>query len=149
MNYAWEILQAPLYHNSGFSEIQTWLVCLRAGFGDVVIVLGIYALGGLLFRSFKWPAHLTVSKGVYLGVVGVALAVLIEVMALRSGKWSYNSVMPLLPIAGVGVTPVAQLMILPWLSMQIFLRILREEAVPAPDESRRDRSRASQGAMRA
>ena len=45
---------------------------------------------------------------------GLIIAVMVEWIAMSGlGRWSYTASMPLLPVLGVGVVPVVQMLVLP------------------------------------
>jgi hypothetical protein len=46
-------------------------------------------------------------------VLGAVSAVALDRVALADGRWTYNALMPLVPIVDVGLWPVAQMTILP------------------------------------
>jgi hypothetical protein len=48
--------------------------------------------------------------------IGVLIAIIIELYAVRTGRWAYNEYMPLIPILSVGFTPLIQLGLLGYLS---------------------------------
>ena len=45
--------------------------------------------------------------------LGAVSAVVVERVALADGSWTYNALMPVVPIVDVGLWPVAQMTILP------------------------------------
>lgn len=99
-NMLWEFAQAPLYACFSDFQICMWL-CFRASFGDAFIVLGIY----LLLRK-----NLSLFK---VAILGILIAVLIELHALEVGRWAYTEAMPIIPFLKVGLTPVLQMALLP------------------------------------
>lgn len=106
LNMAWEVAQAPLY--TCFAEFWSCMaLCLRASFGDAVIVLGIYFL---LRKNLKFYR---------VAALGILIAVLIELHALESGRWAYTEAMPIIPILKVGLTPILQMALLPKLTFYL------------------------------
>jgi hypothetical protein len=122
INLIWEMLQMPFYEQMAFTDVGSYLMCLKASFGDANIVIAIYGLGLLLFRRWRWPLGMNLWKVLYLVAIGGTVAVLIEHFALRADRWSYSSLMPLLPLLGTGLIPFLQLIILPYLSYAIACR---------------------------
>ncbi len=100
INMIWEFAQAPLYACFSDFRMCMWL-CFRASFGDAFIVLGIY----LLLRK-----NLSLFK---VAILGILIAVLIELHALEVGRWAYTETMPIIPFLKVGLTPVLQMALLP------------------------------------
>ena len=122
INYLWEMAQMPLYQNMPFDDISAYLICLRASFGDANITIIIFGIGLLLFKSWYWPKKLTILKAAYLVVSGGVTAIGIELIALNRGSWTYTQLMPLIPVLRIGLVPLVQLMILPYLSYLISIR---------------------------
>jgi len=106
LQFVWEYSQAPLYSCYIFFYQCLWL-CFRATLGDVVITLLLY---GVFLK--------TRSKSLIL-ILGFFIAWGIEVLALSSGRWSYNELMPLIPVLKVGLTPVLQMSFLPLLTFYL------------------------------
>ena len=116
ISYVWEMLQMPFYQGMYFSDPNAWLRCLQASVGDVFITVFIFLVGRLIFSSWSWPQSLGAAKITYLVLFGAIIAVTIEIMALKAGRWSYSSLMPVVPGPGIGIVPVVQLILLPYLS---------------------------------
>ncbi len=49
--------------------------------------------------------------------LGAVSAVAVERVALADGRWTYNALMPIVPIVDVGLWPVAQMTILPLITV--------------------------------
>ena len=124
VNYVWEMLQMPLYQGMYFSDPNAWLSCLRASVGDVFITVFIFLGGRLIFSSWSWPRSLGAARIAYLVLIGIVIAVAIEIMALKAGRWSYSPLMPVVPGISVGIVPVLQLIFLPYLSYFLAFRDL-------------------------
>lgn len=56
-------------------------------------------------------------------VMGIIIAVFNEWYGLSTGRWMYNSLMPVLPIIKVGLTPTLQLGLLAYISYKIEMYI--------------------------
>jgi hypothetical protein len=52
---------------------------------------------------------------------GIAIAIAIELEALKTNRWAYNKNMPLIPIINVGFTPTIQLALIGYLTYAIFI----------------------------
>lgn len=111
VNFAWEMAQAGVYAPMGTFWEATWR-CFVAGLGDGVIVIIIALTGSALFRSADW--FLMIRRFQY-GLVALAAlfaAVVVEWWGLSSGRWAYESTMPLVPGTRLGVVPLAQMTLL-------------------------------------
>lgn len=117
INFVWEMVQMPLYQNMPFDDPRSWWFCFRASLGDGVIILAIWAIGAALFRRIRWYRPLGPLNIMILLLTGALIAVGIEIHALSVGRWAYSELMPILPVVGVGASPLVQLLILPWVSM--------------------------------
>ncbi len=105
LNFVWENLHSFLYASYQGGPIGEFIL-LRAALGDAVL-LGILALPFFYLDFFKKRKWLIIP-------IGVAVAILIELYALHTGRWAYNSYMPLIPFLDVGLTPTLQLGLLGW-----------------------------------
>ena len=108
----------PLYKNMPFDELSSWLACLRASLGDGLIILIIWGVGAAFYRSVFWFRYVSVGRVALLLVAGALVAVSIELHALALDRWAYSSSMTIVPVAGVGLSPLLQLILLPWPSMK-------------------------------
>lgn len=122
INFVWEMAQMPLYESMPFDEAYAWWLCFRASLGDGVIILFIWAVGWAVFRGSTWFQPLRAANIVVLLFTGAVIAVAIEIHALGTGRWAYSDLMPIVPVAGVGLSPLIQLLILPWISMVVAKR---------------------------
>ena len=124
-NFLWEVLQSPLFAPMGSTLGEGMWRCFRAGLGDGVIILLIAAAVGFLLGRRDWFLDGEVTGYLLATVFGSVFAVAIEWSALRSGRWSYRSSMPVIPGIGVGLVPVIQMTLLPILAYRIAALWLR------------------------
>ena len=122
LNYAWEIAQSPLYSSGkgALSRQSVWWHCLPASIGDGVLVLIIFGIGCLVLKRPNWDERPGRSGYLMMAVAGVLTAASLEWLALRVGEWwSYGPQMPVVPGLGIGVTPLAQMVVLPPLAFRL------------------------------
>ena len=113
LNVIWEVAQIKAYDFPESSLMTNVIGCLVPTLGDGLMILIIYWAGWLFFRDSKWILNPR-TKGYLLMVgVGLILAVLVEWNALRTGAWGYDEQMITIPILGVGLLPVLQMVVLP------------------------------------
>ena len=126
LNFAWEISQMALYavHTKGIMDIIS--VHLRATLGDMILFLIIYTFGILVFRNRYWAAGNNKAKYTFVILAGSVVSILVEKLALLSGRWSYNQPMPTIPVLNVGLTPVLQMIILPIIAVIFSEKISRK-----------------------
>lgn len=109
LNLIWENLHAVLYDNYQGGGI-TELILLRATLFDAIFIV-LICLPFVLFPKLK-------SKSNWIFVLGLILAIAIELYALATGRWAYGSLMPVIPFLNIGLTPTIQLGVLGVLSFK-------------------------------
>jgi hypothetical protein len=114
LNYPWELAQAPLYMGMEDYNAEVFWHCFVASLGDGIMVLLIVAAGWFTLRQPDWFVRPGFSGYVVMIAAGLLLAVLVEWMAVHKlERWAYAERMPKLPGLGVGLVPIAQMLILP------------------------------------
>lgn len=117
----------PLF--SGFNNANYYdviLHCTRATLGDVVIALIAFLFACAIARSRIWLLEFnTIPAAVYYST-GIIITIGFEILATGPlNRWQYSEFMPLLPLVEVGVSPVAQWVVIPalvlWLSKRQLL----------------------------
>ena len=113
LNFVWEISQAFLYmpHYVGIAELIK--VHFIASLGDVLIISIIFLLSYSIFGFNVLNDKYSIKNLFVVIIIGLVLAILIEKYALATGRWEYNSAMPIIPLLKVGLTPVLQMILIP------------------------------------
>lgn len=139
LNFAWEILQAPLYAGmAAMPHAQVTKACLQATVGDAVIMLIAHGTVASVGRSRRW---IVAARGWQLGLfvaMGVSITAVIEGLATRGywiGSWDYLPTMPLVPGADIGLAPLLQWVFLPLLTVWFVRRQLAHRAAPVAEET--------------
>lgn len=126
LNFAWEVIQMPLYKGASY-DIQQIAFCALASMADAIMVLMICFVFALIYKDPFWTRDLTWQRILNLMMVGGLGAIGAEIIHLSSGNWAYARSMPIIPVVNAGLSPVLQFMILPgliyYLSFQILERI--------------------------
>ncbi len=112
LNFAWEMLQMPLFENMQ-QDLQTVIFCALASVADVIMLLLLYYSLALVYKDPLWIKQLTAQRVIILILVGGVGAILAEMRHLSAGTWAYSESMPLVPIVNAGLSPVLQFMLLP------------------------------------
>ncbi len=108
LNLVWENLHVFLYdHYRGvFYSQMGWIdrfqILLKASFFDaafITVVVFLIILIPWLKGKELWS----------LVIVTTLFSISLELYALDTGRWAYNSLMPLIPMLDIGVLPVIQL----------------------------------------
>ena len=110
LNVLWENLHSFLYSNYMGGEI-TEFILIRASLFDALLI-AIISLPFIFFDKLKNKSWLII-------IIGLIIAILNEWYGLGTGRWMYNSFMPILPIINVGLTPALQLGILGYVSFRL------------------------------
>jgi len=128
LNFAWEILQAPLYEGmANMPHAQVTKSCLQATVGDVVIMLLAYGVVAVARGDRHWIAAANGWQVALFVGVGVSITAGIEWLATRGywiATWSYSPAMPMVPGADIGLVPLLQWVLLPLLTVWFVQRQL-------------------------
>lgn len=120
LHFAWEMAQARWF--ASMANLPFWtatLLCLRATLGDLAITLVSFFVAAAMARSVEWPVrNFSAGRVLVYVAVGLAITIVIEIIALRTDRWSYADNMPTL--FGIGVLPLAQWVILPLVALAVF-----------------------------
>lgn len=107
LNIFWENLHSFLYNNYMGGKI-TEFILIRASLFDAILITTV-VLPFIFISSLKDKSWLII-------VIGIVVAIFNEWYGLSTGRWAYNSLMPIVPILKVGLTPMLQLGVLGYLS---------------------------------
>lgn len=111
LNIVWEYLHSPLYTHYQDEPI-TNLVLLKAALGDALFITAL---------SIPFYRVVYLNKNLWLIIpAGVAAAIVFELFALSTHRWAYSSLMPLVPLIEIGLTPTIQLGLLGYLSVLLY-----------------------------
>src|SRR3989442_11177651 len=95
LNFLWEMLQMPAYAElAGRSWRQTGLTCALASVGDTAITLSIYVVVALATRNWRWGTQGARKNYIVVAVLAATCAILMELVALATRRWSYLNRMP-------------------------------------------------------
>ena len=100
-------------------------VCTFATIGDAAIMLISFWCVAAAARTRWWIVNPKGPQLAGFAGVGIAITIGLELAALSTGRWGYSSSMPVIPLLGVGVLPLAQWLVLPPLTAWFVRRQLR------------------------
>lgn len=112
MHFAWEMAHASLFtpmDRLPFWQATAW--CARAAAWDVAISVAAYAAAALAVRRALWIHHSTRWPYAIYFAIGLGITIAIERWAIAAGRWQYREAMP--TIAGIGLAPVLQWVVIP------------------------------------
>jgi len=110
LNVIWENLHSFLYDNYMGGKI-TEFILMRASLFDALVIV-IILLPFIYLDFLKNKSWLII-------VIGIIVAIFNEWYGLGTGRWAYNSLMPILPIIKVGLTPMLQLGVLGYITYKL------------------------------
>ena len=126
-NPIWEVTQLPLYTLWTEADPRRLLFALaHCTAGDMLIALATL-VGALVLAGNGWPdrAHSYRRVGLLTVLFGVSYTLVSEwlnVTILRS--WTYSTLMPVIPIFGIGVSPLLQWVVVPIIGLALARRRL-------------------------
>ena len=109
LNWIWEATHAAAYVESTGPFLYRLRHCLPMAVTDAIWTLALWAIVTALW----WGADAQMHSRAALAVLGAATAIVLEWAALAEGRWTYNAFMPIVPVVNVGLWPVAQMTVLP------------------------------------
>jgi len=130
LHFIWEMAQARFFASMwNLPVVQATRWCAGAAGWDVVIQILAYSVAALGIGDRSWALRRALSPvpvGIYLAT-GLTITVLIERWAILTGHWAYAPSMPL--VAGIGLTPLLQWVIVPVLVLVAIRWVMRARRV--------------------
>lgn len=117
-NLIWEFAHMPLYtlwETGSPSEIA--FAALHCTGGDILIAMGTLLAALFLFSSNQWPT--AGYRRVVLATIlfGLCYTIFSEWLNVEVREaWAYRDIMPVIPVIGIGASPVAQWIVLPFIA---------------------------------
>ncbi len=124
LNLAWEIAQLPGYTiwTNGSTRFIAFAVA-HCTAGDVLIGLTTLAIALVLTRAGPMGAWRVAAIGVVATALAAGYTVYSEWLNVEIRRsWAYSELMPVVPVLGTGLAPLAQWLVLPGLALAIALR---------------------------
>ena len=125
LNLIWEFAHSVLYNDT--SGIPKTLHLITASLTDVVWIFLIFAIISLIYKKMDWMNNLKPSHYILTIVLGVIFSIIIELINLNLGRWSYLETMP--TILGIGLSPLLQLAVTGIISLLIYKKINSSQQV--------------------
>ncbi len=128
-NLIWEGTHLPLYTLWSNSEISYLVfVVVHCTAGDLMIAfatlcIALLLVGNIRSPSFRFNRVLSLTLG-----LGIAYTLFSEWLNVSIDKtWAYSDLMPVFPIIGTGISPVAQWIFLPLFGLMLARKIFVDE----------------------
>ena len=119
LNLIWEFSHSVLYNDT--SGIPKTLHLITASFTDVLWIFLIFIIISLIYKNINWINNPKSKHYFIIAVFGIFLAIIIELINLNLGRWSYLEAMP--TILGIGLSPLLQLATTGIISLLIYKKI--------------------------
>jgi hypothetical protein len=132
MSLVWETLHLPLYTiwETGTPRSQAFAVVHCTG-GDVLIALGALTLALFIVGDKDWPETRFRAVALLTVLFGAAYTVFSEWLnVVVRASWAYSALMPVVTLFGlrVGLSPLAQWLVIPFASLLLARRMSRKPA---------------------
>ena len=124
MHFGWEMAHAWLFapmDRLPFWQATAW--CARAAAWDVAISVAAYLAAALAVRNALWIHHSARWPYAIYFAIGLGITIAIERWASAEGRWQYREAMP--TIAGIGLTPLLQWIVIPAVLLFVIRRVTR------------------------
>ena len=110
LNWLWEMAQMKAYNEmASASWIATLAPCAFAALGDVVFTFLICGFVALILQERFWQTWEPLALA---AIGGAMVATAYEWLSQYSGRWTYSDAMPIVPVLGVGLLPLLQLVLI-------------------------------------
>ena len=117
LNLPWEFIQVPLFeHMADAVHWDATKACLRAALGDGLMSVAAYLVAAGLVRDRSWVLDASRSALVVFLALPIVATIAIERLAISGlwmEGWGYSALMPMVPLLGVGLSPLLQWSVLP------------------------------------
>lgn len=113
-NLIWEIVHLPLYtigQTGSLGELAFAVV--HCTVGDLLIAGGALVGSLLLFGTRGWPNERFLLVASLTVLVGIGYTLFSERRNTERGSWTYSTLMPVVPMIGTGLSPLAQWIVIP------------------------------------
>ncbi len=125
LNFIWEVGQGWLYKDFEY-DWQHISFCALASIADMLMVLILLFGFSLVYKNVFWTSAIGISKILPLILIGSAGAIFGEIWHTSRGDWAYAEAMPVVPWVNVGLSPLLQFAVLPYLIFLIGNKFINE-----------------------
>jgi hypothetical protein len=114
LNLAWEFAHSVLYVSYRGGEITNAILFY------VAVMDGLY-----IFALATLAEFLKINKSAFVVFGGLIWAIILELWALKTGRWVYGAAMPIIPILKTGLTPTIQLALTGYIAVWYTFKVSR------------------------
>ncbi len=115
LNLIWEFSNYKLYID--LSGTPSVLHLIIASFADLFLIMFVFLIISIFRKNINWIEKPNKLDYLIIILLGLLIAIAIEVYSLSKGRWSYTDLMP--TIFGIGLSPLIQLFTTSILSLWI------------------------------
>ncbi len=132
--FVWEMWQMPFYDQSGLTFMDMVQGCSLGSLGDAGIMVLAYRIAAWACGSKQWLISPTRrALAAFLGT-GLIITITIEHLAINLHfGWRYADLMPLDPVFGTGLVPIAMWIVIPLVTLWL-------ARLPGPSETTDDQT---------
>lgn len=123
----WEFAHLPLYTIWWTEPLDASIyAAAHCTLGDAAIAFSTMLVGLAAARAFASSAFPTAVAALTLAA-GMFVTILIEFVSTEwLSRWAYSELMPVVPVLGTGVSPIAQWLVVPAVSLYILSARIRD-----------------------
>lgn len=132
--FVWEMWQMPFYDQSGLTFMDMVKGCSLGSLGDAGIMVLAYRVAASFAGSRHWLVTLPLRAILAYLATGLAITLAVEHVAISfEFGWRYGVLMPLDPLFGTGLVPVAMWIAVPLVTF--WLARMPAPALPEDDDA--------------
>ena len=124
LSLTWEITHLPLYTIWWDQPLRESIkAAVHCTFGDVALAFICFVIASVLIRFINGTSYALTFGGlmIFLGVTATAILEILSTEVLS--RWSYASAMPVLPLLGIGLSPLLQWIVVPAMALVLQARV--------------------------
>lgn len=111
LNLFWEVAHSPLYDWDKFpleNNIEFYILrILYSSIWDFIYLSFIFLIISIKNKNYLWLNKPSKIDYIIVILIGIIIAIIVELRAILTGRWFYNEAM--LVLFGIGLTPLVQL----------------------------------------
>lgn len=123
LSLIWELAQLPLYMIWWDQPIRDSITAaIHCTFGDIAVSFVCFILASVLIRFTRVTSNALMFGGLVI-ILGVTATTILEVLSTQVlSRWSYAPAMPVLPLLGIGLSPLLQWIFVPTMALGLLAR---------------------------
>jgi hypothetical protein len=124
LSLIWEIAHLPLYTIWWDQPLRDSLTAaVHCTFGDVAVAFVCFMIASVFIRFMNLTKTNLMFGGLVIALSVTATAILEVLSTQVLSRWSYAPAMPVLPLLGIGLSPLLQWIFVPTIALVILARV--------------------------